>query len=136
VVSFHGTEASDSGEPVSLPCYIWNIPADPREVRLYSAGSLISTAYSMQSVHMSNYEVMQIKGGIADKCRAGVGASMDVTFGGKIDSTLVVTPPFYDGTAENTAVLNLSKGAATNTEVAGAKMYIYSGGTAIDTSIL
>ena len=133
-VSFHGTEASDSGEPVSLPCYVWNIPADPREVRLYSAGSLISTAYSMQSVYMSNYESMQVRGGIADKCRVGAGASMDVTFGGKIDSTVVVIPPFYDGSG-SVAVLNLSKGTATSTEVAGAKMYIYSGGTAIDTSI-
>lgn len=129
-VSFSGTDAADSGQPVNLSCYVWNMPADPQIVNLYSGETLVSSAVSMTGVNVSSGYRMEVKGGTVKSCYVYTGGTMEVTFGGKIES---VTCWYRSGSAP--CSLSLSSGTATDTEIFGADMTVFSGGTAINTRV-
>ena len=141
-LTFSGTSAANSGEPVALSAYTWNLPEPASAsagVVIYSGGSIVSSAASIMSGKNITSGLTQTiySGGTATLTTVYDGGRQVVSAGGSAESATIGGSQIVAGTATSD-VLNLSGfievlpgGKVLQLSVEQrASIYVSSGGTA------
>lgn len=144
-LTFSGTSAADSGEPVTLSAYTWNLPEPASSgVIIYSGGSIVSSAGSVMSGNNISSGMTQAvySGGTAVSATVREGGLQFIYAGGSAVGANVYGSQIVGGTATSDTlklsgyIMVLPGGKALDLTVDGnnGSLYVSSGGTAHGTN--